>query len=430
MYLRRRERHEPFRKYRIAVCDAFYMYSGRLFHDDYRVPTKRAYGYFAAVTAVCLAFNSYITIHYGSTVLRSVILFTIGLPYFVLILLITKDKISQTVFNFWLWINIYDIIANFSAFINDYTLKDAYFLTALRFVLFGGYFILYNKHLKAKHRMLMDRLKVNWWIFSFIPMSFTGLICLVNYYFLDFHGVTRNYPVLLMICILMLLVYILIFYTFQTAGDAMERERIAGNMKEQILLQKKQYEFYLQKREAERIFRHDARHRDSILISYLENGEVEGAKEFLKKELAEIEKNAKIPFCENTLINAVLSEYRTKAEQEGLEFSARIQMPKELACDEAEFCVMLSNLLENSLDAAKSYIAISIKHLNHQLSLNVKNDYEGELKKSAENNYLTTKPQGSGLGLKSVEAILKSNSGFLKIEDTDGVFDVFATLKN
>lgn len=397
---------------------------------NYRVPTKRAYGYFAAVTAVCLAFNSYITIHYGSTVLRSVILFTIGLPYFVLILLITKDKISQTVFNFWLWINIYDIIANFSAFINDYTLKDAYFLTALRFVLFGGYFILYNKHLKAKHRMLMDRLKVNWWIFSFIPMSFTGLICLVNYYFLDFHGVTRNYPVLLMICILMLLVYILIFYTFQTAGDAMERERIAGNMKEQILLQKKQYEFYLQKREAERIFRHDARHRDSILISYLENGDVEGAKEFLKKELAEIEKNAKIPFCENTLINAVLSEYRTKAEQEGLEFSARIQMPKELACDEAEFCVMLSNLLENSLDVAKSYIAISIKHLNHQLSLNVKNDYEGELKKSAENNYLTTKPQGSGLGLKSVEAILKSNSGFLKIEDTDGVFDVFATLKN
>lgn len=397
---------------------------------NYRVPTKRAYGYFAAVTAVCLAFNSYITIHYGSTVLRSVILFTIGLPYFVLILLITKDKISQTVFNFWLWINIYDIIANFSAFINDYTLKDAYFLTALRFVLFGGYFILYNKHLKAKHRMLMDRLKVNWWIFSFIPMSFTGLICLVNYYFLDFHGVTRNYPVLLMICILMLLVYILIFYTFQTAGDAMERERIAGNMKEQILLQKKQYEFYLQKREAERIFRHDARHRDSILISYLENGDVEEAKEFLKKELAEIEKNAKIPFCENTLINAVLSEYRTKAEQEGLEFSARIQMPKELACDEAEFCVMLSNLLENSLDAAKSYIAISIKHLNHQLSLNVKNDYEGELKKSAENNYLTTKPQGSGLGLKSVEAILKSNSGFLKIEDTDGVFDVFATLKN
>ena len=156
---------------------------------NYRVPTKRAYGYFAAVTAVCLAFNSYITIHYGSTVLRSVILFTIGLPYFVLILLITKEKyIYATVFNFWLWINIYDIIANFSAFINDYTLKDAYFLTALRFVLFGGYFILYNKHLKAKHRMLMDRLKVNCGYFLYPDVLYRADSVWSTITF-DFHGV-------------------------------------------------------------------------------------------------------------------------------------------------------------------------------------------------------------------------------------------------
>ncbi len=56
------------------------------------------------------------------------------------------------------------------------------------------------------------------------------------------------------------------------------------------------------------------------MISYLESGDVEGAKEFLKKELAEIEKMQKIPFCENTLINAVLSEYRTKAEQKDWNF--------------------------------------------------------------------------------------------------------------
>ena len=33
--------------------------------------------------------------------------------------------------------------------------------------------------------------------------------------------------------------------------------------------------------------------------------------------------------------------------EEGLEFSARIQMPKELACDEAEFCVMLSEIFQS-----------------------------------------------------------------------------------
>ena len=49
---------------------------------NYRVPTKRAYAYFAGVTVFCLAVNSYIALTFGMLVLRSVILFTIGIPYF------------------------------------------------------------------------------------------------------------------------------------------------------------------------------------------------------------------------------------------------------------------------------------------------------------------------------------------------------------
>lgn len=83
---------------------------------------------------------------------------------------------------------------------------------------------------------------------------------------------------------------------------------------------------------------------------------------------------------------------------------------------------MLSNFIENSLDVAKSYISVTIKPLNKQLSLNIKNDFDGE--------YVTTKLTGSGFGIKSANAILKLDGGFLKIDDTGGVFNVFATLKN
>lgn len=83
---------------------------------------------------------------------------------------------------------------------------------------------------------------------------------------------------------------------------------------------------------------------------------------------------------------------------------------------------MLSNFIENSLDVAKSYISVTIKPLNKQLSLNIKNDFDGE--------YVTTKLTGSGFGIKSANAILKLNGVFLKIDDTGGVFNVFATLKN
>ena len=101
--------------------------------------------------------------------------------------------------------------------------------------------------------------------------------------------------------------------------------------------------------------------------------------EFLKKELAEM-KNAKIPFCENTLINAVLSEYRTKAEQEGLEFSARVTDAKGDCCDENEFCVMLSNLLENSLDRQKKLYCNQHQAFKPSalFKCKSKNDYEGD----------------------------------------------------
>ena len=407
----------------ICTLDGYSMMS-------YRYSAHRAYACFAVVTALCLALNSYITVRFGIQTLRNVILFTIGAPYFVLILLITKEKISQTVFNFWLWINVYEIITSISAFINDVTVHSYFFMATLRCIILVGYFFLYNRFIKKRHKRLMEELDINWWIFSFIPMSFTALISLINYFFGGADGIGRNYPIMLTIHVLMLLVYTLIFYTFKTVYDSMARERVAQDMKEQIAMQKKQYELYLERAETERIFRHDARHRDALLLSCIESGDTESAAKLLRRELTEIDGSATLRFCENTLVNAVVTEYYSKAVAKGVRLTARIRMPDRLLCDESELCVMLSNLLENSLAAAKSYILIDIKQLNSQLSVGVRNDYAGKTEKDESGRYLTTKPDGTGLGLKSVAAIVKNNSGFLKIDDKDGVFAVFATLKN
>lgn len=397
---------------------------------NYRVSTKRAYTYFASISVLCFAVNSCILMQFDVLILRNMMLFTIGLPYLLLILFITEDTISQTFFTFWLWINIYNIITTLSAFISDYTLEKQYFLNTLRLIFLCIYFVWYNKCLKARHKAFVKKLKINWWIFSFIPMFFTILIWLVNYNYKNSNGFNRNYPVLFVILTLMLLVYVLIFYTFQNAHTAMEKQKLTQSMKEQLLLQKKQYEFYLQKAETEKIFRHDARHRDSILLNYLENNDIEAAKIFLDKELTDIQNNTKVLFCENALVNAVLTEYQTKAHKKGIEFITQIQIPDKLVCDEIEFCVMLSNLLENSLKAAKNYIHIKIKNLNSQLSLNIKNDYCGKLEKGLDGWYISTKQNGSGLGLKSVDSILKNNCGFMEISDKNGEFNVIATFKN
>ena len=399
----------------ICTLDGYSMMS-------YRLPTKRAYACFAAITIFCLAVNSYIAVLFGADYLKKVIFFTIGFPYFALILFITKNKISQTVFNFWLWINVYEIITGLCEFVNDFTLRSHFFLTLIEFILLCIYFFVYNKILKKKHKQIMETLEINWNIFSLIPFLFTVLIYLTNRFF-------HNYLLLCTIYALMLSVYILIFYTFKTALDSMERKRLADSLKEQISLQKKQHEMYLKSSETERIFRHDARHRDTLILNCLQQDDIDGAVKLLEKEMTDL-KASDTAFCENALINSAITEYMQKAQKNGFDFRAVIKLPKSLGIDEAEFCIMLSNLLENSLAAAKSYILLDIKQLNSQLSVRVRNDYAGKTKKDESGRYLTTKPDGTGLGLKSVAAIVKNNSGFLKIDDKDGVFAVFATLKN
>ncbi len=396
---------------------------------DYRLPAKKAYLCFGAVSLFCILVNSYIAVYMGIEVLTRVILFTIGLPYFALILIITRDKISQTVFSFWLWINIYEIIANLTSFINDCTVRDYWFLTVIRLIFLTGYFFIYKRYLKAKHRSVMEKLNVNWWIFSFIPVFFTVLITLINRRFTGNDNMAK-YSILFVIHALMLLVYVLIFYTFKTVHDSMAASQTAEKLKDQIELQKKQYEFLGQKEEAERIFRHDARHRDAMLLGCIERGDIAEAKELLCHELSRIEDEKNVMMCENPLVNALLAETLAKAEKKGIKFTADAIVPHDLSCDEAEFTVMLSNILENSLDAAKTFIKVSIKSLNSQISVSVKNDYSGEIKKDGSGAYLSTKESGSGLGLKSVAAIVKKNGGFLETDGKDGVFTVSATLKN
>jgi len=397
---------------------------------SYRVPVKKAALLFLAVTVVCLVGNSCIVLYFGRDALLDLMLVTVALPYFILILLISKDKISQTFFNFWLWITIYSFISNLALFINEITLRDLFFEVVIRNALFIVYFIAYQKFLKIPHRMVIENLKVSWWLISVVPILFTVLIRAINIFFPGRNGFSRNYLILLIVFVLMIAVYLLIVFVFRTEYASSKKDLLSQNMKSQMVLQKNQYEHYMQQMESERIFRHDQRHRNSILMNILETGDIDAAKEFLSKERFDIEKGRQVVFCDNMLVNAVLSDYKANALKKGVEFNAEIQLPKVLACDEAEFCVIVSNLLENCLDDAVSYITIETKSLNGQIFIKFENDYTGERLKDKKGKYITTKENGTGFGLKSVEHMIKPYDGQLVIDEGIGVFKVFVSMKN
>lgn len=400
------------------------------FMCNYRVSVKKSIFWYAVVTLFCFVLNSYILIQFGYDTLQKVMLFSVAFPYLILFFFISRDKLSHTFFNFWLWITIYIVITNCSKFINEITFDSYTFETILRIVLLILYFVVYQKYLRKKHWMFMETLDISWWIYSLLPMVFSILIVLNKNFSPAIGDFDYNYLVIFTILALMLLVYALVIYIHKTSVDSQNKELLNQSMKDQMVLQKKQYQYYLQNIEKERIFRHDQRHRNSVLLKVLENGDIETAKEIINKEQAEVETISVPIFCDNPIINAVFAEYYENAEKKRLHFSVKLHLPDKLTCDETELCVILSNLLENSLAAAKSYISVESKYLNGKLLFNIKNDYTGEVKKNSKGYYISTKHSGEALGLKSVEAMLKPYGGMLIVEDDNNIFNVFISLNN
>lgn len=94
-----------------------------------------------------------------------------------------------------------------------------------------------------------------------------------------------------------------------------------------------------------------------------------------------------------------------------------LDLPSPLPVSEMDFCLVLSNLLENALEAslrtspAKRQIKVqACPHSDQILLLTVKNTYEGTV---TEKNgiFQSSKRRGSGVGLQSVRRIAEKGGG-------------------
>ena len=114
---------------------------------------------------------------------------------------------------------------------------------------------------------------------------------------------------------------------------------------------------------------------------------------------------------------------------------ARVDLPKELSVDEMDLCLILSNLLENALEASRKTTAaqqqISLEIYQHSASIlliRVENNFDGTIK---EKNHLfhSTKRKGLGIGTQSVRRMAEKNDGSCNFTYEDGVFTAKVMLR-
>ena len=185
-------------------------------------------------------------------------------------------------------------------------------------------------------------------------------------------------------------------------SDASLMEIAAKNMKERLQLT----ESSMQK---DRIMRHDRRHFEALLYQLLEEGNIEEAKKYLAERLA-MEPQPVMKYCENTTVNAAISHYMACAKMENIAITVSANIPSGLSVNELELAIVISNLLENAINACRKlpetdrYLKLTAKY-KIQLLLEIENSCDRKVALD-EDGYPFSKDENHGIGTRSVLAFV------------------------
>ncbi len=161
------------------------------------------------------------------------------------------------------------------------------------------------------------------------------------------------------------------------------------------------------------------------LIEMLRAGDLDGVRRHIEAQEAILEATKIIKFCRAPLINAALSIYIHQAERHKIACRHKINLPAEFSTNENDFAILLSNVLENAINASRKQpagaraMSIIVQHQGRQCVLEVANRFDGELQ-IGEDGLPATSCKGHGIGMKSIKSFATKYGAQAAFDQSDG----------
>lgn len=168
--------------------------------------------------------------------------------------------------------------------------------------------------------------------------------------------------------------------------------------------------------------RHDMRHHLAVLHTLATEGNsvrlADYTGEMLERQAGEIEKETG-----NAALDALLRMVAARAHSAGVRLQMEVEYLPPLPISDPDLITVIGNLLDNALEGAQSSGAVRpeilmqlVRH-REMVALRIVNSAGGTYRRSRSGYLRSTKSEpGHGLGLRSVEKILKKAGGFLSVQ--------------
>lgn len=177
-----------------------------------------------------------------------------------------------------------------------------------------------------------------------------------------------------------------------------------------------------------RALKHDMKNHTLVILSYLEENQVEEAKAYAGELLDKLNKMYTYVNVGNSLLNYIINNKLSMAKEQGIEIKAEIENLAFDYMDSVDFSSLLNNLLDNAIHGA---LESNCPELEVQISsqkgfdiITVKNSIdESVLEKNPE--FVSTKEEpGHGYGMKQIKRIVDKYDGEIDIYEKENHFIV------
>lgn len=181
------------------------------------------------------------------------------------------------------------------------------------------------------------------------------------------------------------------------------------------------------------IYRHDMRHHLSLLYGFIEAGDAEQAQAYIKQAQDNIDGITPIRYCENNTINLILSYFATKSKQQAVSLEIDTILPDHLGIPDTEICTLLSNGLQNAIEAASlepgenlGLVRLNCRIRKGNLLVLIENTFHGEIQ--MKNGLPQTDAKGHGFGVKSIAMIADKYKGYYSFSSGEDLFTLKVVL--